>query len=457
VKLLISLAHLFPGELRAALPVLPKAELALEVAPALLGVGYIMGYRQSAVCVAGALISAVTLTPLIAWLGASLHAPLYPETARLVSEMDAGAIWSRYVRYIGAGAVAAAGILTVLRGLPTMWGAFAAVARGLRGGADGAAASGAATDRDLPSWFVVGGVLTVVLVAGLVPGVFAGEMAPVQRAVLAAGVGFFGVLFVAVAARIVGIVGVSSQPTSGIALVTLLGTASVFAAAGWVDPGARAGVLTVGTIVAIAASKAGDIAQDLKTGWLVGATPARQQLGQVIGAAFACWAVAATVLLLGSAYEFGSRDVPAPQATLMKTIIEGVLAGELPWGLVLTGAGLSLGAMLCGVSGLAFAIGVYLPLATMAPLYVGGCVRALAERGLGKPKEGEGDPGVLAASGLVAGEGLAGVVVAALVAAGMAPKSLDPRLGGLAGEAAALAVAVAVCLFLYRGGRGRVL
>jgi uncharacterized oligopeptide transporter (OPT) family protein len=177
----------------------------------------------------------------------------------------------------------------------------------------------------------------------------------------------------------------------------------------------------------------------------------------VIGAAFACWAVAATVLLLGSAYEFGSRDVPAPQATLMKTIIEGVLAGELPWGLVLTGAGLSLGAMLCGVSGLAFAIGVYLPLATMAPLYVGGCVRALAERGLGKPKEGEGDPGVLAASGLVAGEGLAGVVVAALVAAGMAPKSLDPRLGGLAGEAAALAVAVAVCLFLYRGGRGRVL
>ena len=224
------------------------------------------------------------------------------------------------------------------------------------------------------------------LVAGLVPGVFAGDMAPAQRAVLAAGVGVFGVLFVTVAARIVGIVGVSSQPTSGIALVTLLGTASVFAAAGWVDAGARAGVLTVGTIVAIAASKAGDISQDLKTGWLVGATPARQQLGQLIGAAFACWAVAATVLLLGSAYEFGSNEIPAPQATLMKTIIEGVLAGALPWGLVLTGAGLSIGAMLCGVSGLAFAIGVYLPLATMAPLYVGGCVRALAERGAGRAR-----------------------------------------------------------------------
>jgi len=258
---------------------------------------------------------------------------------------------------------------------------------------------------------------------------------------------------VTVAARIVGIVGVSSQPTSGITLVTLLGTASVFAAAGWVGADARAGVLTVGTIVAVAASKAGDISQDLKTGWLVGATPARQQLGQLIGAAFACWAVAATVLLLGNAYEFGSQEIPAPQATLMKTIIEGVLAGALPWDLVLTGAGLAIGAMLCGVSGLAFAIGVYLPLATMAPLFVGGCVRALVERNRPPRVEGGSDPGILAASGLVAGEGLAGVAVAGLVAAGLAPRAMEPRLGGLAGELAALAVAVLVCAFLLRGGR----
>jgi putative OPT family oligopeptide transporter len=453
VKLLISLAYLVPGELHASLPVLPKAELALEVAPALLGVGYILGYRQSAVCVAGALISAVVITPLIAWFGAHLTEPVYPESTRLISQMDAGDIWSRYVRYIGAGAVAAAGILTVLRGLPTMIGAFTAVAQGMRG--EGARAAGAAerTDRDLPGTFVLGGIAVVVLVAGLVPGVFAGDMSGPQRAVLAAGVGFFGVLFVTVAARIVGIVGVSSQPTSGITLVTLLGTASVFAAAGWVDESARAGVLTVGTIVAIAASKAGDISQDLKTGWLVGATPSRQQFGQLIGAAFACWAVAATVLLLGHAYEFGSREIPAPQATLMKTIIEGVLSGALPWDLVLTGAGLSIGAMLCGVSGLAFAIGVYLPLSTMAPLYVGGCVRALAERKGGTLPEGMSDPGILAASGLVAGEGLAGVAVAGLVAAGIAPKSMDPRLGGVIGEAAALAVALAVCFFLLRGGR----
>lgn len=453
VKVLISLAYVIPAEIGMALPVLPKAELALEIAPALIGVGYILGYRQSAVCVAGALISALTITPLIAWMGAGLSAPMYPETARLVTDMDAGAIWSRYVRYVGAGAVATAGILTVLRGLPAMAGAFTAVARGVQGGGARVTGESGRIDRDLPASFVFGGVATVVLVAGLVPGVFAGEMSAVQRAVLAGGVGVFGVLFVAVAARIVGIVGVSSQPTSGIALVTLLGTASVFAAAGWVDADARAGVLTVGTIVAIAASKAGDISQDLKTGWLVGATPARQQLGQLIGAAFACWAVAATVMLLGTAYEFGSQEIPAPQATLMKTIIEGVLSGELPWDLVLTGAGLAIGAMLCGVSGLAFAIGVYLPLATMAPLYVGGCVRALVERRRGPLAEGDSDPGVLAASGLVAGEGLAGVLVAGLVAAGIAPKAMEPRLGGLTGELAALGVALLVCLFLWRGAR----
>jgi putative OPT family oligopeptide transporter len=457
VKLVLSIGFLFPSEILVPLPVLPKAQLALEVAPALLGVGFILGYRQAAVCVAGALISAVALIPLIAWIGAGLQAPLYPETRKLIADMSAGEIWGRYVRYIGAGAVATAGILTVLRGLPTMFAAFAAVLKGIRGrGPAGAAGEVPATDRDLPGGFVLGGIGFVILTAALVPGVFAGDMQPLQRAILAAGVGFFGLLFVAVAARIVGIVGVSTQPTSGITLVTLLGVATVFAAAGWTDPGARAAVLTVGTIVAIAASKSGDISQDLKTGFLVGATPARQQLGQLIGAAFACWAVAATVILLGSAYTFGSKEIPAPQATLMKTIIEGVLAGALPWGLVLTGGGLAIGGMLCGVSGLAFAIGVYLPLATMAPLWVGGCVRALGERGrTAASAKASSDPGVLAASGLVAGEGLAGVLVAGLVAGGLAPRSMDPRVGGLPGELLAAVAVALICFFLYRAATRR--
>jgi uncharacterized oligopeptide transporter (OPT) family protein len=174
----------------------------------------------------------------------------------------------------------------------------------------------------------------------------------------------------------------------------------------------------------------------------------------LIGAAFACWVVAGTVLLLGRTYTFGDKEIPAPQAVLMKTIIEGVLAGSLPWGLVLTGGGLSIAAMLCGVSGLAFAIGVYLPLSTMATIYVGGCVRLLAERGR-TTRDGEGDPGILAASGLVAGEGLAGVLVAALVALGMAPKSMPPRLGGVPGELAAAATLLLLCFFLWRAARRR--
>jgi putative OPT family oligopeptide transporter len=358
------------------------------------------------------------------------------------------------VRYVGAGAVAAGGIITVLRALPTMTSAFMAVARGVqRGGTHAASEMPSNTDRDLPASFVVGAIIFVVAVAAIVPGVFAGNMGPLQRAVCAAGVAVFGILFVAVAARIVGIVGVSSQPTSGIALITLLGVATVFVSAGWTDESARAAVLTVGTIVAVAASKAGDISQDLKTGYLVGATPARQQFGQLIGASFACWAVAGTVILLGSVYTFGSRDIPAPQATLMKTIIEGVLAGALPWGLVLSGAGLAITAFLCSVSPLAFAIGVYLPLATMAAIYVGGCVRALVERDAKPGDKKEVDPGILAASGLVAGEGLAGVLVAGLVAAQVVPRTMAPRLSGIAGSLAVVAMIVGVCVFLYRAGR----
>ncbi len=457
IKLLLGGVMLMPNELMSALPWLPKAELAIEIAPALLGVGFVLGYRQSAVCVAGGIVSSLALIPLIAWLGSKLSVPLYPETTMLIADMSAGQIWSRYVRYIGAGAVATAGILTVLRNFPTMLGAFGAVAKGLRG--DSGSGVVDEKDRDLPGWFVISGIVFVVAIAAFVPGVFAGNMGPLQRAVCAAGVGVFGLLFVAVAARIVGIVGVTSQPTSGITLVTLIGVASVFAAAGWTEGGARAAVLTVGTIVAIAASKAGDISQDLKTGFLVGATPAKQQLGQLIGASVACWAIAGTVIMLGTTYGFGSKELPAPQATLMKTIIEGVLSGQLPWDLVLTGGGISIAAMLCGVSGLAFAIGVYLPLASMMPIFVGGCVRLLCDGGGAVTGEHDStaNRGVLAASGLVAGEGLAGVAVAAGVIGGVLPNPKDREilLAGVPGELLALLALLALCGFLYIAGRKR--
>ncbi len=417
IKLALGAAVLIPSELSTHLGALPKAELALEIAPALLAVGYILGYRQSAIMVSGSLISALVLTPLIALVGDGLTTPLFPETATPIHDLSAGQIWSKYVRYIGAGAVAAAGIVTVARALPTMYKSFTAVLKGIQSKGAGAEAGPGVprTDRDLPGWVVLAGPALVVLLLALVPGLLAGNLDFAQRLVAAIGVGIFGVVFVVVSSRIVGLIGVSSNPTSGMALVTLLGTALIFVVLGWNNPvdAARAAILTVGTVVCIAASKAGDISQDLKTGYLVGATPARQQAGQFLGAAFACWAVAGTVLFLGNAYTFGSPELPAPQATLMKTVIDGVLSGSLPWGLVGTGAAFSLSAMLAGLPGLAFAVGIYLPLGSLTPIFVGGLMRRVVEaRRKGGPREG--DPGVLAASGMIAGEGLAGVAIAFL-------------------------------------------
>jgi len=454
VKLAIGAFMLMPSALEAHLPVLPKAVVALEIAPALLAVGYILGYKQSAIMVSGSLISAIVLTPLIAIYGNAT-----------IQALTAGQIWSRHVRYIGAGAVAAAGIVAVARALPTMASSFAAVVRGLRRGAAASQASGDRTDRDVPGWVVLVVPAAVVITLVAVPGLLAGEMSFGPRLVAALGVAIFGVCFVVVSSRIVGLIGVSSNPTSAMTLVTLLGVSAVFVLLGWNDPSARAAILTVGTVVCIAASKAGDISQDLKTGYLVGATPARQQFGQFLGAAFACWAIAGTVLLLGNAFKFGSPELPAPQATLMKTVIEGVLSGSLPWGLVGTGAGLAICAIIAGLPGLSFAVGIYLPLSTLAPLYVGGIVRRLVESRR-KAKALDSDPGVLAASGMIAGEGLAGVLIAFLVAASSRYAGLREKLAtvhfaardftwlhGAVATATGIAVVIAVCWLLDRAGR----
>src|SRR3954451_10588453 len=368
-----------------------------------------------------------------------------------------------------------------------MLSSFAAVMKGLRGspvipsvveGPGGAAGAPppprsldyarddeARTDRDLPSWVVVVVPLLVIITLVSVPGLFAGNMSFVPRLVAAIGVAIFGVAFVVVSSRIVGLIGVSSNPTSAMTLVTLLGVSIVFVLFGWRDPSARAAILTVGTVVCIAASKAGDISQDLKTGFLVGATPARQQVGQFIGAACACWAVAGTVLLLGHAFTFGSPQLPAPQATLMKTVIEGVLSGSLPWALVGTGSALSICAIIAGLPGLSFAVGIYLPLGTLAPVFLGGIVRRMVDaKRAGNPTDS--DPGVLAASGMIAGEGLVGVLIAFLIGSSGKFPSLGTtltkmhfaakdftHLTGTTATIVGIAIVIAICALLYRAGR----
>jgi putative OPT family oligopeptide transporter len=454
LKLAIGAFVLIASGLEMHIPVIPKAQLALEIAPALLAVGYILGYKQASIMVSGSLISAIVLTPLIALIGQGLPTPMFPESKVTIAAMTAGQIWSRYVRYIGAGAVAAAGLVAVARALPTMWTSFSAVVKGLRG--TSTESTGERTDRDVPAWVVAVVPAAVVIALIAVPNLFAGNMTLGQRTIAALGVAIFGVCFVVVSSRIVGLIGVSSNPTSAMTLVTLLGVSVTFVLFGWNDPSARAAILTVGMVVCVAASKAGDISQDLKTGYLVGATPAKQQIGQFLGAAFACWAIAGTVLLLGKAFTFGSPDLPAPQATLMKTVIEGVLSGALPWGLVGTGAALSVCALIAGLPGLSFAVGIYLPLGTLAPVFVGGIVRRIVDKKR-KGKALDSDPGVLAASGMIAGEGLAGVAIAFLVAGLKFDVKGGPKITGAVGTVIGIVVVLAVCYLLFRAGRSAVI
>ena len=452
IKLAIGALMLIPGGLEMHVPGLPKAVLALEIAPALLAVGYILGYKQSSIMVSGSLISAIVLTPLIGLVGAGLPTPMFPESKVTIAAMTASQIWSRYVRYIGAGAVAAAGLVAVARALPTMWSSFSAVIKGLRRKQIDDTEGVERTDRDVPAWIVAVVPAAVVVTLVAVPGLFAGNMSLGPRIIAALGVAIFGVCFVVVSSRIVGLIGVSSNPTSAMTLVSLLGVSIIFVLCGWTDPSARAAILTVGTVVCIAASKAGDISQDLKTGFLLGATPAKQQYGQFLGAAFSCWAIAATVLLLGKAFTFGSADLPAPQATLMKTVIEGVLSGSLPWGLVGAGAGLSICALIAGLPGLSFAVGIYLPLGTLSPVFVGGIVRRIVDSRR-KGKTLDSDPGVLGASGMIAGEGLAGVAIALLVAVLGFDTKGGPKITGAFAVILGIAIVVAVCYLLYRAGR----
>jgi len=446
-KALTGLAKLWPDEVDLRVPVIPKAQVGIEPTPALIGVGYILGYRVAAIMVAGGLLSWLGLIPIIAHFGDGLSGYLFPQPMEpprgplLISEMTAPQIWTNYVRYIGAGAVATAGILAMIRNIPMMVSSLRASLGGLKGG--GGAGGSTRLTRDLPATVVFGGAGAVILFLTLMPHVIGVGGSFTLRLLAALCVAVFAFIFVTVSARIVGLMGVTSNPTSGMAIVTLLGTATVFYALGWTDAVGKAAVLTIGTVVCVAASIGGDMSQDLKCGYLIGATPARQQTAELLGVIGCAFIISSAVYLLGSQYGFGGKEFPAPQATLMKTVIEGVLSANLPWGMVLTGAALAIMAALLGVPGLAFAVGVYLPLSTMTPVFVGGCLRAYVEwrARLAQADPGaQTDRGVLMGSGLIAGEGLTGVAIALWAfLAGSKPGGLGISYPGHWGQVVSLA------------------
>ena len=405
-KGLISLLYLWPSKLHIKLPVLPKAEVGVSATPALLGVGYILGRRIGAIMVGGGLLSWVVIIPFIAWK--------FPEAT---AELTAGEIWNQYIRIIGAGAVACAGIITVVKSIPTMIESLKIGVRELKSSAEMMGTSRLRTEQDLSIKWLLIGVGTVVAVLALVPGVIGSGTSFLMRLISGIAIAFFAFCFVTVSSRIVGLIGVSSNPTSGMVIVTLLGVGVVFKMLGWTDMAGKITALTIGTVVCIAASISGDISQDLKSGFLLGATPRKQQMSELIGALGSAFFVALSVYYLGKAYGFGSSELPAPQATLMKTVLDGVLDGNLRWDLVGVGAAISIVVALLRIPPLAFAVGVYLPLYSMTPLFLGGLLRHTVDKKYGSDKDDASkgkDQGILLSSGLIAGEGLMGVVIAVI-------------------------------------------
>lgn len=457
-KLITDGLKLVPGKFVVQLPF--RASLSASVSPPLIGVGYILGIRIATVMVAGGVLSALVIIPAIYLWGSGLTEPLYPETVKLIRDMTSQEIWNRYVRYIGAGAVATGGIITLVRSIPTMLESFRLGIQQISR-RSGVTEQVPRTDRDLPFGVVIGFVGLILLVLTLVPGVLGYLDSIPVRAVASVCIAIFAFFFVTVSSRIVGLVGVTSNPTSGMTIATLLGTSLIFLLLGWTDMAGKATALMVGTVVCIAASIAGDTSQDLKTGFILGATPYKQQIGELIGVVTSAGVVVLVVMLLNGTVEggLGGAELPAPQSVLMKLVIDGVLDRNLPWTLILIGIGIGSVASFAKIPVLAFAVGVYLPLYTMGAVFLGGLLRWVLTRNV-PPVESERrrERGVLFGSGLVGGGGLTGVLLAVwvVVRGGEPIRGIPLDLPHIVDEALAFLTIAAILgtmtWFIRRGG-----
>lgn len=410
-KFIIDGVKAVPGEIGASVKGF-AGEIGTQIYPAVMSVGYICGPKISSYMFAGSLISWLVLIPLIVLFGENLI--LYPGTdtiGAIYAADGASGIWSSYIRYIGAGALAAGGIISLCKSLPLIITTFRDAMKGLKGAG---AADNKRTSQDLSMKFILIAILILTLLVWLVPAI------PVSL-IGAAIVVIFGFFFATVSSRMVGLVGSSNNPVSGMAIATLLIATIILKITG--DAGAHGmqGAIGIGSIICIVAAIAGDTSQDLKTGYLLGATPKKQQIGEVIGVVAAAFAIGGVLYLLDSAWGFGSKELAAPQATLMKMIVEGVMENNLPWTLVFIGVFIAVTVEILGIPVLPFAIGVYLPIHLNACIMVGGIVRLVFDKMKKEEKEKEAiiSDGILYCSGMIAGEGLVGILLAILAVFGL--------------------------------------
>ena len=416
-KFVVDGLKLLPADVAAAFKSF-KGEIGMEVYPALLGVGYIVGPKIASYMFVGSLMGWMVIIPMICLFGPDTW--MYPAAegttiAQLYANGGAAAIWSTYVKYIGAGAIATGGIISLIKSLPLIVTTFRDSMKSMKGSKS---TSTARTAQDLPMQFILLGVFAMVFIIWIVPAI------PVTL-LGAFIIVIFGFFFATVSSRMVGLVGSSNNPVSGMAIATLLIATFAIKSSGKTGIDGMTAAIAVGSVICIIAAIAGDTSQDLKTGYLLGATPKKQQMGEMLGVVVSGLAIGGVLYLLNTAWGYGSAEVPAPQATLMKMIVEGIMGGKLPWTLVFIGVFLAIGLEILRIPVMPFAIGLYLPIYLNATIMIGGVVRGLLDRRKGvdeKTKTAQSTDGTLYCAGMIAGEGLVGILLAVFAVFGI---SLD--------------------------------
>ena len=387
-------------------------EIGTQIYPAVMSVGYICGARISSYMFAGGILSWLVIIPLIVLFGADIT--LYPGSqpiGEIFASGGAGAIWGTYIRYIGAGALAAGGIISLVKSLPLIIKTFGGAVKGMAGSK---VDTNDRTSKDLSMKFVFTAIAVLALLVWLIPVIPVSLIGAIIIVV-------FGFFFATVSSRMVGLVGSSNNPVSGMAIATLLIATLILKVTGAEGIAGMCSAIAIGSVICIVSAIAGDTSQDLKTGYLLGATPKKQQIGEIIGVISAALAIGGTLYLLDSAWGFGTDELAAPQATLMKLITEGVMEGNLPWALVFIGVFIAVLVEIVGIPVLPFAIGVYLPVQLNACIMVGGLIRLVFDKLKKDKKEKDAivNDGILFCSGMIAGEGLVGILLALLAVFGV--------------------------------------
>ena len=416
-KFVVDGLKLLPADVSAAFKSF-KGEIGMEVYPALLGVGYIVGPKIASYMFTGSLIGWMVIIPLICLFGPDTW--MYPAAegttiAQLYANGGASAIWSTYVKYIGAGAIATGGIISLIKSLPLIVTTFRDSMKSMKGSKS---TSTARTAQDLPMQFILLGVIAMVFIIWIVPAIPVTLLGAVIIVV-------FGFFFATVSSRMVGLVGSSNNPVSGMAIATLLIATFAIKSSGKTGIDGMTAAIAVGSVICIIAAIAGDTSQDLKTGYLLGATPKKQQMGEMLGVVVSGLAIGGVLYLLNAAWGYGTAEIPAPQAQLMKMIVEGIMGGNLPWGLVFVGVFLAICLEILRIPVMPFAIGLYLPIYLNATIMIGGIVRGLLDSRKGvdeKTKTAQSTDGTLYCAGMIAGEGLVGILLAVFAVFGI---SLD--------------------------------